>query len=364
HIVILAAALFGWRGARLEPAEIGNGGGKVHGRRGADRPERIMRHHVDIMRLAPAGDLHRLGEAADIADVDAIELVDAAFDVGQELPLAGKFLADRERHVDHGPERFVGFGRFVTDRLLEEIERAGRHFLAEARRLRHREPVVIINAEHDLVAEFLAGLGAPAGRLANAFARLVAIIAALAFGKEADCRPACLAQDLRLLDHLSSGRCRGRGEGRHEMSLLAAEQLKDRHIQCLALDVVAGDVERRNRRLEYAAAFEILAAVHFLPKRASLEGITPDEEFTVVLDGPRDRLFAPRQTAFAPAEDTLVGLDLDQHLVAMPDPDRIGTDGGDLHFACLSYMNFCRSVGRGRNPTTAPTGDGVDALSM
>jgi hypothetical protein len=77
----------------------------VDRRGGADRPERVVRHHVDVVRLAPAGDLHRLGQAAHVADVDPVELMDAAFDVGQELPLGGELLADGEGHVGHPAQR-------------------------------------------------------------------------------------------------------------------------------------------------------------------------------------------------------------------------------------------------------------------
>ena len=55
-----------------------------------------MGHHVDVVGLGPAGDLHRLGQAADVADVDAVELGEVALDEGEELPLGGKLLADRE----------------------------------------------------------------------------------------------------------------------------------------------------------------------------------------------------------------------------------------------------------------------------
>ena len=51
----------------LKPGKIGHRGGEVNGRRRTDRTERVVRHHVDIMRLAPAGHFHGLGEAADIA---------------------------------------------------------------------------------------------------------------------------------------------------------------------------------------------------------------------------------------------------------------------------------------------------------
>src|SRR5690606_36963739 len=76
--VVEAVVKLARRGARLEPGEVGNRRREMHGGGGADRPERIVRHEVDVMRLAPAGHLHGLGETADVADVDAVELVDVA----------------------------------------------------------------------------------------------------------------------------------------------------------------------------------------------------------------------------------------------------------------------------------------------
>ena len=51
----------------FEPAEIGRGRGHVDRGDGTDRAERVVRHHVDIVRLGPADDLHRLSKATHIA---------------------------------------------------------------------------------------------------------------------------------------------------------------------------------------------------------------------------------------------------------------------------------------------------------
>lgn len=110
----------------------------MYGRGGAHRTKGIVRHQVHIVRLAPASDLHRFGEPADIADIEPVELMDAALDVGQELPLAGKFLADGEWDVGHRTQGFVGLRRLVPYRLLEEIKHAAAELVAEACRLGHR----------------------------------------------------------------------------------------------------------------------------------------------------------------------------------------------------------------------------------
>src|SRR3712207_7619193 len=46
---------------------------QVDGGGGADGAERVVGHQVDVVRFAPAGDLHRLGQPADVADVRSEE---------------------------------------------------------------------------------------------------------------------------------------------------------------------------------------------------------------------------------------------------------------------------------------------------
>ena len=65
--------------------------------------------------------------------------------------------------------------------------------------------------------------------------------------------------------------------------------------------------------------------------RADGEGVLADQELAVVLDGADDGLLAAGEAALAPAVDALVGLDLDEQLVADADPGRQRVDGGDLH---------------------------------
>src|SRR5690606_35200035 len=98
-VVIKAKVTFGR--ARFEPGKVWDGSGEMDGRRGTNRTQWVVGHEVDIVGLAPPGDLHRFSKAADIADVEPIELVDAAFDVRHELPLARKFLTNGEGDIGH-----------------------------------------------------------------------------------------------------------------------------------------------------------------------------------------------------------------------------------------------------------------------
>jgi hypothetical protein len=68
----------------------------------------------------------------------------------------------------------------------------------------------------------------------------------------------------------------------------------------------------------------------------------------IVLDGADDGLLAARQAALAPAEDALVGLDLDDELVTDADPDGIRLDGGDLHLIYQLVMEPSSSRATGR----------------
>jgi hypothetical protein len=112
---------------------------------------------------------------------------------------------------------------------------------------------------------------------------------------------------------------------------------------------VESDVDRGNRRLQDPSAFEILAAICLLPNPADLHGVAADEELAIVLDCAGHRLLAPAQTTFAPAEDALVGLDFDQHLVACPDPHGIGLDRGDLEL-----LSHPRPVAKRTQPLSLP----------
>ena len=153
--------------------------------------------------------------------------------------------------------------------------------------------MVEVDAKDHPVSQRLSALDCPFGGLGDAFAWLIDLVRPLARRDQADRLPA-----LRLeFEHLLDGfRARGfrtrRGEGRNEIALLAAQQLVDRHAERLALDVVERNVDRRDRCLQDAPTFEVLAAIHLLPDAADLHRILADEKLAVVLDGAGDRLLA------------------------------------------------------------------------
>ena len=162
------------------------------------------------------------------------------------------------------------------------------------------------------------------------FARLEKIERVLAHREKADAGPAVLHELGGFLDHSGARRERCR-EGRDAVAMLAAEQLVHGDAERLALDVVEGDVDRRDGAAKHPAALEILASVHLLPEGAGAHRIPADEKLTVVLDRADDRALAIGHARLAPAVEPFVGLDLDDQLVPVADPDRIGVNGGYLH---------------------------------
>src|SRR6185295_2874374 len=128
------------------------------------------------------------------------------------------------------------------------------------------------------------------------------------------------------------------------ITLLAAQQLVDRYSEHLALDVVQGNVDRRDRSLQNAATFEVLAAIHLLPDAADLHRVPSNEKLAVVLDGADHGLLTRRQPAFAPTVDALIGFDLDDQLISDANPNRIGLDGGDFEFWNHDQLRRANSV--------------------
>src|SRR6478609_9466057 len=144
--------------------------------------------------------------------------------------------------------------------------------------------MMIVDAEDDLTAQLLAGLGAPSGGQRDVFARLVDLGALMTRRRQAQRGPAMRDQHPGLLDHIRAGLAVGGGECRNAVALLAAEELVYGDAERLALDVVKRDVDRRYRGGEHSASLEILATVHFLPERADAEGIAADKKLRIVLD--------------------------------------------------------------------------------
>ena len=123
----------------------------------------------------------------------------------------------------------------------------------------------------------------------------------------------------------------GGGKAGDLLALFAAEQLIDRDVERLAHDVVERNVDGALGGQQHAPAFEILAAIEFLPDPADLHGVFADEELAEVLERADHGQLAPAQAGLAQPGDAFVGFDLDHQLVAVADPDWQGFDCSDAH---------------------------------
>ena len=75
------------------------------------------------------------------------------------------------------------------------------------------------------------------------------------------------------------------GKTIHIVTLSAAKQFVDRDTEGLALDVVQGDVNRRDGGRQDAPTFKVLAAIEILPDSTDATRISADEQVTKVVNG-------------------------------------------------------------------------------
>src|SRR4051812_19861789 len=102
--------------------------------------------------------------------------------------------------------------------------------------------MMIIDAEDDVIAQRLTGLVEHICGRADRLTRLEDALAILPGGEEADRLPPQRAELASPSDgSVAFGLVSGGSEGGDTVTLLAAEQLVDRHPKCLALDVVERD---------------------------------------------------------------------------------------------------------------------------
>ena len=100
-----------------------------------------------------------------------------------------------------------------------------------------------------LPAQRFARLDTPFGAFRQVFTRLIDRVGSVPGRGQPHRRPAVIDQHPCLFDHIRPGRGRGGRECRHTITLPAAEQVIHRHAQRLALDVMEGNIDRRDRRL-------------------------------------------------------------------------------------------------------------------
>ncbi len=121
------------------------------------------------------------------------------------------------------------------------------------------------------------------------------------------------------------------GIGNHLVAHQAAQQLVDRDVQRLALDVPEGDIDRGERGGYRAFGRKEPSPREGLPEMLDTKRVLTDQQGLEMLDRAGDRQLTAGQTRFADAGDPFVGVDDDEEEVAKPAPDGIAGDIGDAH---------------------------------
>src|SRR5207237_483696 len=106
---------------QLQDAEVRDGKRKVEAGRSGNRPQRVVRRQVDVVRLAPAGDLLRLGDAARNAEVHAGVVDQLRLDQLAELPLRRELLAGSQGRVHVAAKLVEAAGVLGAERVLQKV---------------------------------------------------------------------------------------------------------------------------------------------------------------------------------------------------------------------------------------------------
>lgn len=136
----------------------------------------------------------------------------------------------------------------------------------------------------------------------------------------------------------------------HALAALAPEQVIDRSIQRLALNVPKRHVNRAYRRHGYWPAPPVRAAIEILPDIFRVSGIAPDEAGDDVFAEIADhRKFAAVQRAVAESVDAFVGFYPERDEIASRRADIHGRVG-DLHAEFLTWTELARCSRAARAP--------------
>src|SRR5918994_4020579 len=255
----------------LEEGEVGGGAGEVDGGGGGDRPEGVVGHEVDVVGLAPTGDLARFSDPTDVAEVEPRKVEQSFLDEGREGPFARELFSDRERDSGHRAELAVGGRVLAADGFLDEEQVQVFDALAEERGFGRVKAVVEVDRECDLVAKFAPEFAQPVDGGINRIVRVVdgavdaGPVEVQHAGGEAEHAPPLGDGGFRFVDDLWTGESARGGEAWDALAHGAAEQLPDWHAERFAEDVPEGDVDGRDDRCGNLAALEVGAAVEQLP---------------------------------------------------------------------------------------------------
>ena len=136
--------------------EVGNGGSQVEAGREAERRKRIVRRHLDVMRLGQRRDLPRAGDAAAERHVDARVLRPAPREEGAEVVQGGVALARRDRRPYPARDPRHGVHVLQADRVLAPERQIALDAGDEVHRLGRGQAAMELQQEVDVVPQRLA----------------------------------------------------------------------------------------------------------------------------------------------------------------------------------------------------------------
>src|SRR5579859_3441906 len=137
-------------------AEITGGQVELKAGGGGDRTERIVQSNLDVVSLAPPGDLPSLGKAADDRQVDPSIIDQIALDQLAELPFIGELLARAERHRRLLADQSETSGILRAQRVFHEVRAVWLRSPTKLNRIRWIQSGVDVENEVHLVANCVA----------------------------------------------------------------------------------------------------------------------------------------------------------------------------------------------------------------
>ncbi len=353
---------------------------RVHVPRRRDGPGEV-RHDADLVVVAERHDLQHLGDAAHVRQRGAREVDIALFDKRTEIRAGAPFLTRRQRHRRQQPElRNLRTELLLAQRVLHAVRSNGLHQPAQFHGFVEVEALVQVDHPVAVAADTLADLrhrlddlgdagarversptatspsggcarrtaaagsrtgptpargrrrGPPGRRRANRPIHTIDAVARL------HRRPRSLSQahgrELGRRNH--PGRHAQRGVQFEVLTRLPAEQLIERHVERLALDVPQCEVDRTERVQAFLAGRVEPVHEAVLPDVFGVEGVLADDAARHVAHG-------IGRAALPDARDAFLRIDQHNHVALGKGLGPVGVVVGRIEHADLRH-------GVGRQP--------------
>ena len=274
-----------------------------------------MRHDVYVVRLRPVRNLQRLRQPAHYAQVYARVADEFLFDHLAEGPLARPLLSRRNRQRHMARQRAITRSILRSQRIFDEERAIWFQRLAKLDGVRRVQPRMHIEAKLYVGSDSIAHQRHLLFRDTHRLYRLQQSVHPLVLEDASRLRlspahelPAIRNRPLAVL-HKFFCRAPLRMWIRHHLvAHRPAQQLIDRHLQCLALNVPQCNVYRANGAAIHLVRRKEPAAKHVLPQPFRAERVLPDYKLGQVLNRACDRISPSRYPDFAQPIDAFVRL--------------------------------------------------------